>query len=69
MKPIEPEILVKMIERLLKFPFATICRHSVASDLLDQLERHGAVISHDLARAIVGADDDTALRLLAGIKT
>jgi hypothetical protein len=67
MKPIDPAILVKMIERLLNFPFATICRHSVAADLLDQLGRHGAPVTDDLARAIVGADDETALRLLPAL--
>jgi hypothetical protein len=64
MKDIEPRVLLTMIERLLKFPFPQICRHSVACDLLDQLERHGAPVSQDLAKAIVNADDETALTLL-----
>jgi len=63
-QPIEPSVLVTMIERLLKFPYPQICRHSVAGTLLDHLERAGAPVSKELARAVVQADDELALALL-----
>lgn len=63
-QPIDPSVLVTMIDRLMRFPFPTICRHSVAADLLDRLELQGAPVSVELARAIVSADDETVLELL-----
>lgn len=68
MKPIDPAILVTAVQRLLEFPFATICRHSVACDLLDILERHGAPITPELAAAVVRAHDDEALALLPALR-
>jgi hypothetical protein len=63
-KPIDPYVLVIMIKRLLNFPYAKICRHSVAADLLDRLERAGAPVSMELAKAIIDANDERALTLL-----
>jgi len=57
--------IIHIIERMMRFPYPTICRHSVAADLLSLLEEYGRPVSTELARAIVQADDDTALVLLA----
>lgn len=67
-KPIDPAILVTAVERLLKFRYPTICRHSVACDLLDILEQHGAPITPELADAVVGAHDQEALALLPALR-
>jgi hypothetical protein len=62
---IPAEVILKQIEWLMKFPYPTICRHLVAANLLSTLEEHGYPVSKELARAVVGADDDAALALLA----
>jgi hypothetical protein len=64
MKPIPPQELIKLMERMLNFPFPQICRHLVACDILELLEKYGAKISQDLARAVVRAEDEEALMLL-----
>lgn len=56
--------LYKMIEGLLKFPYPQICRHLVAGEILDLLERNGETISNALAKAVVEADDFEAIKLL-----
>jgi hypothetical protein len=57
-------LLLRQVERLLKFPHPTICRHFVAGNLLDALERSGFPLTQALAGAVVRAEDDRALRLL-----
>lgn len=57
-------ILYPMIRRLLSFPFPTICRHSVALDLLSLLEEHGYKVDPELIAATSRADDTLALQLL-----
>ncbi len=63
-----------VIRRLMTFPFPQICVHSVAADLLSLLEEHGgtAILSpsklQDLARAIVKADNESVLLILADPK-
>ncbi len=71
MKPIDPQVLVKAINNLLHLPFPTICRHSVALDLLQILEAHGADLSQfsTLVQAVVKADDETALSCLPALQT
>ena len=58
------DMIKGLIKRLLKFPNPTICRHLVAASLLDILERGGTGVSEELAKAVVGADDELALLLL-----
>lgn len=67
MKPIDPAVLVTAIRQLLGFPFPTICRHSVAADLLAILEDHGAPVSEELAGAVIRAEDAEALVLLEAL--
>lgn len=55
----------RLIQKLIQFPRATICVHAVAADLLGALERAGGTLDIPLVAAIVDADDETALRLLA----
>ena len=58
-------LVLRMVDRLLRFPLPTICRHAVAGDLLDALERSGfPPLTQELAGAVVRAQDDRALRLL-----
>lgn len=64
-RPIPPAVLVTAIRKLLEFPFPQICRHSVACDLLEILEKYGAEVPEELARAVVQADDETALDALS----
>lgn len=54
----------RMIENAIKFPYPQICKHLVAADLLSLLEQYGVVVSEELAKAIVSADDEAALLLL-----
>lgn len=56
--------LYQVIERLLKFPYPQICRHSVALDLLSLIEDGGEVIDPELVKAITQADDIKSLSLL-----
>jgi hypothetical protein len=56
--------LLRMVRRLLEFPYPQICRHSVACDLLSLLEEHGYPVTDALAAAVVRADDGKALELL-----
>ena len=54
--------LLRMIERLVNFPFPQICRHSVACDLLSLFETYfGGDGLARLAKALVQADDESAL--------
>jgi len=60
-----PQIrILRIIQRLMQFPYPQICRHLVAADLLSLLEEYGMEVSSDLAKAVVGADDENAVRLL-----
>jgi hypothetical protein len=52
------------IERLLKFPAPQICKHHICCNLLSLLERCGYPLSDKLVRAVVNADDETALTII-----
>lgn len=67
-RDIEPDAILQVVERMLKFPAPVICRHHVAAILLDVLKRHGFPLTNELAKAVVGADDETALKLLTAVK-
>jgi hypothetical protein len=64
---IPSDALLKMIERLLRFRYAEICRHMVAADLLSILEQYGFPVTKGLAEAIVNANDEESLALLSNI--
>ena len=67
---ITPEILYAYIGHLLRFPDARICRHAVAADLLELLEMEGGqILDAAFVKAVVDADDETALRLLGEQRT
>lgn len=57
--------IIKLVEGCLKLPYPRICRHQVALDLLDVLERSGEYISPVLAKAICDAEDNKALDILS----
>ena len=63
-QPIPQIRILQMIERLMNFPCPQICRHLVASDLLSLLEEHGMQVSSELASAVVGANDEEAIKLI-----
>lgn len=62
--------VLDLVGSLLRFPFPTICRHAVAGDLLDLLERNGlnSETFDDLCGFVVGAHDEEALVALAELK-
>lgn len=63
--------VLDLVGSLLRYPFPTICRHSVAGDLLDLLERNGlnpGETFDELCGFVVGAHDDEALETLAELK-
>lgn len=61
---ISADVVLDIIERFIRFPDARVCKHYVASLVLSELERAGFDVVQELAKAIVEADDETALRLL-----
>lgn len=56
--------LLGYVKRALEFPFPQICKHMVAADLLSLLEERGLPIPDELAKAVVQADDETAIELI-----
>lgn len=65
---ISTEQALKMVDGLMRFPYPSICRHYVAANILDLLERNGVEISTELARAVVRCDDETAIEELEKIR-
>lgn len=59
---------ITLIERLLKFPYPQICRHSVALDLLSCLEENGKPMPTELVKAVCRAEDKEALDILNQVK-
>ncbi len=53
-------MVLEAVRGCLSFPFPQVCRHLVAYDLLNILERVGYAIPPGLADAVVRADDATA---------
>lgn len=64
MTSISQEVVLKMVENLMKFPYPTICRHAIALDLLGALEFAGYELNAELANAVCSAHDDEALAIL-----
>jgi hypothetical protein len=64
MNDIKAEVLIALIKRTIKFPYPQICKHLVACDLLQILEEAGNPVSQELARAVVRAEDERAVKLL-----
>ena len=56
--------IYKLIKQMLGFPFPQICRHDVACRLISLLEERGYPIDEEFVKAVVAADDETALSLL-----
>jgi hypothetical protein len=58
--------LVQEVRNMLNFPFPSICRHTVALDMLSILEKHGYPIPDGLAKAICegSGGDERALEIL-----
>jgi hypothetical protein len=61
---VEHTDILALIGELMKFPHPQICRHAVACDLLSLLESKGWTCPVELAKAVVEADDETALRII-----
>ena len=58
------ETLLKLVKRFLEFPYAQICKHSVASTLLSTMEEAGFPLPKELAEAVVFAHDNEAIAIL-----
>ena len=59
--------LVRLLLGLVRFRSPTVCRHFVAANILDEMERAGIPLDNDLVRAIVvdnSAGDEEAERIL-----
>ena len=56
--------ILDLVRGAIQFPFAQVCKHLVACDLLELLERHGCRVE-GLIPAVVNADDERALELLS----
>lgn len=69
-QPIKYDDILEIIEGLIKFPYAQICRHSDALELLNLCEEKGLTISGELAKAICNAStgDEKALELLKELR-
>lgn len=59
--------ILRIVKNLINFPFPTICRHAVASDLLNMLEEKGWQCPQDLAESVVKAEDQKVLNILAAM--
>lgn len=46
---------------VLRYPFAQVCKHLIAANMLSNMEEIGFDVPHDLAKAVVQCDDDEAL--------
>ena len=61
-KMIPVEVLYRAVHNILEFPMPKICKHLVALDLLNIIEKHGGMsIDRDLAEHICKAYDGNAL--------
>lgn len=63
--------ILDLIGSLLRYLFPTVCRHAVAGDLLDLLERNGlnpGETFDELCGFVVGAYDEEALETLKRLK-
>lgn len=56
--------LYELIRNLISFSDRKICKHKVAIDILNLIEKSGNKISGELVRSIINADDETTLELL-----
>lgn len=69
-QPIQTKDVLEMILALVRFPYPTICRHSVACDLLSLLEEKGrldASVVEPLSKALIDGSlgDENAEQILA----
>jgi hypothetical protein len=56
--------LYELIRNFISFSDSKICKHKVAIDILNLIEKSGNKISDELVRSIINADDETTLELL-----
>lgn len=66
-KFINEKDILNFILNIVKFPFAQVCKHYVAGNLLSLLEEKGMLEYEDadrLAKALVKADDENSIRIL-----
>lgn len=58
--------LLKEVRHMVNFPFAQICRHSVALNILSIMEKNGYVLPPELVKAVSesSAGDTKALEIL-----
>lgn len=57
-------VILKEIKRIINFPHGQVCKHYIASNLLNMLEENGYPLTDELANAIVNAHDDDAIEIL-----
>ncbi len=58
------ESLKLLVAKFVAFPFAKVCKHWAAGEVLQLMESWEMEVSNELAKAVVSADDEEALRLL-----
>lgn len=63
--PIEQVLL--LVKELLNFPGPRICTNHVSASLLCLLETNGFSLTHELAEAVVGSDNDKAIEMIDNI--
>lgn len=54
----------QMVQNWIKFPFPKICKHTVALDLLNILEKKGCNINAEIVKSISDCEDGKTLELL-----
>lgn len=56
--------LYKLIRNFISFDDAKICKHKVALDILNLIEKSGNKISVELVKSIINADDENTIKIL-----
>ena len=54
----------RLIRHMLGFPFPRICRHTVALEVIDYMEKNGFEFPNEFVKAVVQCDDELAEKLL-----
>jgi hypothetical protein len=55
------EFIDQSWRRVIAYPFPKICKHLVAANMLSDMEQIGFEVTKEIARAVVEADDESAL--------
>lgn len=56
--------LLKLVRQTIEFPFAQVCKHFVAGNMLDTMERLGFPLTHELVKHVLKAHDEESLTIL-----